>query len=85
MEILLVLLYNFLRIYYFLLIGSILLTWIPEITQTQFYKYLRRLTDPYLRIFRGLLVIGMIDLTPILGLLIYQFALNSLAQIIIGL
>ncbi len=82
MQTVLIYLFWFLRIYYYLLIASILLTWIPEVTRTEFYRYLRKLTDPYLRVFRGLLVFGMVDLTPILGILLYQFALSQLATII---
>jgi hypothetical protein len=35
-----------------------------------------------MRIFRGILVIGMIDLTPILGFIIYQFGLTSFSEMV---
>lgn len=84
MELLIIGVFYFLQIYYYTIIAAILLGWIPEITKTGFYAFLRRVTDPYLRIFRGLLVIGMVDLTPILGLLLYQFVMNAFAGIING-
>ena len=82
MELLLIGLYYFLLIYYYTIIAAILLGWIQEIRTTGFYQFLRKLTDPFLNIFRGLLVIGMVDLTPIIGLFLYQYVLRQLAIII---
>lgn len=66
-----------LQIYYYLLIATILLSWFPELRQSNWYRSLVQLTQPYLRIFRGLLVFGQLDFTPILGFLLYQFGLAA--------
>ena len=79
---LLIVLYYALTAYYYVMIAYILMSWIPELRKTRFYEFLRNVTDPYLRIFRGLLVIGMMDLTPILGFLLFQFGLSALGQVI---
>ena len=50
------------------------LTWFPNINwYTQPFYYLSRLTDPYLRIFRGIVppLIGM-DISPILAFVLLQ-------------
>lgn len=75
-------LYYALRAYFYVLIASVLLSWLPEIRRTRLGAFIDRLADPYMRIFRGLVVIGMFDFTPILGFLIYQFGLNQFAQMI---
>jgi YggT family protein len=64
------------------MIAYILMSWIPELRRSKFYGFVSSVTDPYLRIFRGLIVIGMMDLTPIIGLMLYQFGLSALGQVI---
>ncbi len=66
-----------LQIYYYMLIATILLSWFPDLRNTGWYQSLVRLTQPYLRLFRGLLVFGQLDFTPILGFIFYQFGLSA--------
>ncbi len=66
-----------LQIYYYMLIATILLSWFPDLRQTGWYQSLVQLTQPYLRLFRGLLVFGQLDFTPILGFILYQFGLSA--------
>lgn len=82
MQTLLLVLYYALSAYYYIMIAYILMSWIPELRGSKLYGYVSSITDPYLRIFRGLIVIGMIDLTPIIGFMLYQFGLNALDQVI---
>ena len=63
----------------FMTIG-IIMSWIPPLYNTKVYRFFRKGLDFYLRPFRGLLVIGIIDLTPIIGLLIYSFGLRCIFQ-----
>ena len=65
-----------LQAYYWILIIYVLMSWVPEARGTKFHQIIHSIANPYMRIFRGLLVIGMIDLTPILGFLLYQVGLN---------
>ena len=69
-----------LRIYYYVLIAYVLLSWIPDLRNSSFYRMIYRIANPYMRLFRGLIVIGQIDLTPILGFILYQWGLNNLQQ-----
>lgn len=71
-----------LQVYYYLLIATILLSWFPDLRQTNWYRSLLQLTQPYLRLFRGLLVFGQLDFTPILGFIFYQFGLSAFQALV---
>lgn len=61
------------NIYSFILIASILMSWLPNAKESSFGKMLSSLTDPYLDIFRKFIPpLGMIDFSPIVAI----FALN---------
>ncbi len=78
----LIVLYQALRIYYYFLIGSVLLSWLPEIRNTKIGQIIERIANPYLRLFRGLIVVGMFDFTPIIGFILYNYGLNMFGQMI---
>ena len=71
-----------LTVYYWILIAYVLGSWIPELRKTKIYRVIYQIANPYMRIFRGLLVFGMMDFTPILGFLLYTWGLNNLANMI---
>lgn len=65
---------GFLQIYLILLLVRVSLTWFPNVNwYGQPFYSLSRLTDPYLKIFRGIVppLIG-IDISPILGFVLLQ-------------
>ena len=65
---------GFLQIYLILLLIRVSLTWFPNVNwYSQPFYSLSRLTDPYLKIFRGIVppLIG-IDISPILGFVLLQ-------------
>mmetsp|Transcript_9639 Transcript_9639/g.16670 ORF Transcript_9639/g.16670 Transcript_9639/m.16670 type:complete len:225 (-) Transcript_9639:447-1121(-) len=65
---------NFIQIYVFLLTVRVVLTWLPNLEETQPVAVLKSITDPYLNLFRGLVPpIGGIDISPILAFLLLQF------------
>jgi YggT family protein len=82
MMIILNLLVSVLEIYFYIMIAVILLSWFPELRSSSWYRTLIKIADPYLRIFRGIIVIGQFDFTPILGFLLYQYGLNALQALI---
>ncbi len=71
-----------LQIYLYILIADVLLSWLPEIRQTTIGHWIHRLANPYMRLFRGWLVIGMFDFTPIIGFMLYQFGLSMVGRMI---
>lgn len=65
-----------LEIYGYLLIAAAIVTWIPDLTHTQVGYVLRRLTDPYLNLFRRFIPTinlgGMgLDLGFFVGVIVY--------------
>lgn len=73
--------YYVLLAYFYVMIVYILLSWTP-LRNSQFYRLLSKIVDPYLGIFRGWIVLSNIDFTPMLGLLLYQLILNTIARAI---
>jgi len=69
-------LYYILLGYFYILIADVLLSWLPEIRRTRFGQLIHQIANPYMRLFRGWIVVGMFDFTPIIGFIIYQFGLN---------
>ncbi len=78
-------LYYILNIYFYILIAYVLLSWVPDIRETKFYYYLHQIADPYMRLFRGILVFGQMDFTPIVGFLLYMFGLQFFQAFITSL
>ena len=62
--------------YYYTIIAYVLMSWIPEIRGSKIHKIVHSIANPYMRIFRGLLVFGMMDFTPIIGFILYQIGLD---------
>lgn len=68
---------------YFLFIGlNILLSWFPGIYEYKFFRVTNKISNWYLGPFHGGIVLGTFDFTSIIGLAIYQFALNRLFYLI---
>lgn len=74
-------LYFVLNIYFYVLIFYIIGSWIPELRNTSLYQFITKLADPYMRIFRGLLVYNQLDFTPILGFILYRFLLDGVYRL----
>jgi uncharacterized protein YggT (Ycf19 family) len=79
---LLVILYYALTVYMYIILANIIMSWIPELRRTRIGGLLARIAHPFFKVFRGIIVIGMLDLTPMVGIILYQVALNYLAQVI---
>ena len=68
------------EVYSWLLIIRILLTWFPVDPYNPVVRFIARVTDPFLRLFRGILPpIGMLDLSPILAFIV----LNLLRRLVV--
>ncbi|MBU0997318.1 MAG: YggT family protein [Firmicutes bacterium] len=80
-HILLVIVYNLLYVYFVILVVAILLSWTPLI-HTKFYGFIEKITDPFLNIFRGYIIIGQFDLTPTLGIFLYYLLLTFMQRLL---
>lgn len=70
---------------YLIFIGvNILLSWFPAVYQFGFFRVCKRISDWFLGPFQGVLVIGIFDLTPIVGLFLYQFVLQAFMFLVNG-
>ena len=78
MDLLVLLIIQALHIYLYSVIIYIILGWIPELRRSKFYAFLGVITEPFLRIFRGILVFNGLDLTPMVGIIIFQALLDFL-------
>ncbi len=73
-----------LRIYEFLMVIYILMSWIPESRSTQLGHVIGGLVEPYLSIFRKIIPpIGMIDFSPIIAFLVLDIAMQGLFKILL--
>ena len=77
---------GFFKFYTILLTLRIYLTWFPNINSyAQPFYSLGKMTDPYLRVFRGLVppLLGF-DLSPLLGFLLLTFLIDIFSSITIN-
>ena len=77
---------GFFKFYIILLTLRVYLTWFPNINlYTQPVLSLCKMTDPYLRIFRGILppLIGF-DLSPLLGFIFLTFLIDVFSSLSIA-
>jgi uncharacterized protein YggT (Ycf19 family) len=83
MDLLFVFVLNFLIFYQYALFFFILLSWFPALKDSMIYRFLGTICEPFFRIFRGWLVFGQFDLTPMVGIIMYgvllRFVLSNLA------
>ena len=76
MAIIEMLILNAVNIYFYLIIASVLMSWIPSLKESRFGQIITSVTDPYLDIFRKFIPpLGMIDISPIIA--IYTLLLAS--------
>lgn len=70
------------QIYTFIIIGYVLLSWLPNARESFIGDILSKLVEPYLSPFRRLIppIGGMLDISPIVAL----FALRFIAMGLIG-
>lgn len=65
-------------VYRFMLIGYILMSWVPALQESAVGKFLETMCEPYLGFFRKFIPpIGMIDISPIVGLFALMFIQNG--------
>ncbi|MRH42180.1 YggT family protein [Aquibacillus halophilus] len=67
------------ELYSFALIGYILMSWFPGARESSIGNFLGKIVEPYLEPFRKIIPpLGMIDISPIVAILVLQFASGGL-------
>ncbi|WP_223285161.1 YggT family protein [Paenibacillus sp. PL91] len=71
-------------IYSFMIIGYVLLSWLPNARDSFIGVFLGKLVEPYLGIFRRFIppIGGMLDLSPIIALFALRFIAAGLMGVI---
>lgn len=72
------------KIYTFMIIGYVLLSWLPNARESFIGVFLGKLVEPYLGIFRKFIppIGGMLDLSPILAVFALQFVAYGLIAVV---
>ncbi len=70
-------------IYRYMLIAYILMSWIPALQESAIGRFLEKACEPYLGFFRKFIPpIGMIDISPIVGLFVLIFIEQGVYNVI---
>jgi YggT family protein len=76
-------LYKGIQFYSYAIIGYILMSWFPNARETVIGKFLTRICEPYLEPFRKFIPpLGMIDISPIVAILVLNFAQYGVVSLI---
>jgi YggT family protein len=71
------------QIYFYMIIGYVLLSWFPNARESFIGQLLSKLVEPYLSIFRRFIPpIGMIDISPIVALFALGFLVKGITAVI---
>ena len=74
---------NLVQLYSFLMFVWVLLSWIPDLRFSSFYRFLDKLFAPFLEPFRRVIPpINGIDISPILGFFSLQLVVKLLGMLI---
>ena len=76
--------YKMIDFYSILIVISVLASWVDPMYKMQIFNTIRKLTDPYLRIFKVIIPIGngAIDISPIIALWILNIIKRLLVKFI---
>lgn len=72
------------QVYILMLFARILGSWIPELNDSRFMRFVAFYVDPYLNLFRRIIPpLGMIDISPIFAFLALGFIESGVKWIIV--
>ena len=71
---------NIIDFYSFLILISVLGSWIDPFNKSKIFKTVRKFTEPYLKLFRIIIPIGNmnLDISPVIGLFILNYILKGI-------
>lgn len=75
---------NVYQIYLFMIIGYVLLSWLPNARESFIGEWLGKLVEPYLSIFRRFIppIGGMIDISPIVAIFALRFIVYGIIAVL---
>lgn len=75
-------LFRLVQYYEYAIVIYILMSWLPGARESGLGRFLCRIVEPYLRIFRFIPPIGMLDFSPIVAILALNFARSGLLHLV---
>jgi len=75
-------LFKLLTFYNYILIGGIILSWIPSLYKFGIFRLIRKMYNWYMEPFSGYLILGPLDFTPIIGFMIYDALLYGISYLL---
>ena len=74
------LIYGAIDFYSFLILISVLGSWIDPFRKSKIFQTVEKFTEPYLKLFRIIIPIGNmnLDISPVIGLFILNYVLKNL-------
>ncbi|MBT2735458.1 YggT family protein [Neobacillus sp. C211] len=76
------LLQQLIQVYSWALIIYILMSWFPNARESSIGQFLAKVCEPYLEPFRKIIPpLGMMDISPIVGFLVLNFASSGLGSV----
>ena len=75
-------LFRLVQYYEYAIVIYILMSWLPGARESGLGRFLGRIVVPYLRIFRFIPPIGMLDFSPIVAILALNFARSGLLHLV---
>jgi YggT family protein len=76
------LLQQLIQVYSWALIIYILMSWFPNARESSIGQFLAKICEPYLEPFRKIIPpLGMMDISPIVGFLVLNFASSGLGSV----
>lgn len=74
---------DILQIYSYLMIAWIIMSYVPNLRDTTFGRWLGRIVDPYFAIFRRFIPpLGMIDISPIVAFFVYRILMHLILSLV---
>ncbi|CAH0122512.1 MULTISPECIES: YggT family protein [unclassified Paenibacillus] len=72
------------RIYFYMIIVYVLLSWVPNARESFIGDILGKLVEPYLTPFRRIIpaIGGMLDISPIIALFVLQYVVRGILALI---
>lgn len=72
------------NIYFYMILFYVLMSWLPNVRENFIGELLAKLVEPYLTPFRRIIppIFGAIDISPIVALLVLEFAAGGLKSVI---
>ncbi|CAH1854357.1 YggT family protein [Convivina intestini] len=72
----------FIQFYSFLIVVFALMSWLPGAANSWLGREISRVVVPYLRLFRFIPTVASIDFSPIIALLVLQFVMKLLSNLL---